>query len=73
MWKEEGLMTEYGVHFVSNDGKEEHITGHFTNVNDAIASMSRKIACGNKNVYLVTRGVTEWMHFVPIRKESKDE
>lgn len=70
-WEEEEMRTEYGVHFKSSDGKEEHITGHYTDVNDAMASMGRKIANGNKDVYLVTREVTEWMHFIPHRKEDK--
>ena len=52
--------TEYAVHFVSNDGSEEHITGHFASENEANESAGRKIAFGNKDVYIVAREVTEW-------------
>ena len=53
--------TEYAVHFVSNDGSEEHITGHFASENEAYESAGRKIAFGNKDVYIVAREVTEWI------------
>ena len=51
---------EYGVHFVSTDGSEEHIGGHFTNKNEALQSACRKRGFGNRDVYIVKREVTEW-------------
>lgn len=51
---------EYGVHFVSTDGSEEHIGGHFTDKNEALQSACRKRGFGNRDVYIVKREVTEW-------------
>lgn len=67
-WEEEEMKTEYAVHSKSSDGKEEHITGHFTKMDDAMASAGRKMACGHRDVYIVTRMVTEWTHFVPHKR-----
>lgn len=53
-------MKEYGVHFKSNDGKEEHIIGHYSKREDAEKSAKKHKQNGNRNVYIVERDVTEW-------------
>lgn len=55
-----GALKEYAVHFKSNDGKEEHIAGHYTDPEAAKAAANRHKRIGNRNVYVVARDVTEW-------------
>ena len=51
---------EYGVHFKSNDGKEEHIGGHYKTPVRAEEYAKKCKSYGNRNVYIVVRDVTEW-------------
>ena len=51
---------EYGVHFKSNDGKEEHIGGHYKTPGRAEEYAKKCKSYGNRNVYIVVRDVTEW-------------
>ena len=51
---------EYGVHFKSNDGKEEHIGGHYTTPERAGAYAEKCRRNGNRDVYIVVRNVTAW-------------
>ena len=51
---------EYAVHFKSNDGKEEHIAGHYADKKRARASAETHNGNGNRDVYIVARTVTEW-------------
>ena len=51
---------EYAVHFKSNDGKEEHVAGHYADKKRARASAETHKGNGNRDVYVVARTVTEW-------------
>lgn len=51
---------EYGVHFKSNDGKEEHIGGHYTTPERAATYAEKCRRNGNRDVYIVVRNVTAW-------------
>lgn len=51
---------EYGVHFKSNDGKEEHIGGRYKTRERAAESAKTRKSYGNRDVYIVCREVTEW-------------
>ena len=51
---------EYGIHFKSNDGKDEYITGHFEVKKNADASAAKHRRMGHKDVYIVERSVTAW-------------
>ena len=51
---------EYAVHFKSNDGKEEHVAGHYADKKRARASAETHKSNGNRDVYVVARTVTEW-------------
>ena len=51
---------EYGIHFKSNDGKEEYITGHYNEKKNAAASAAKHRRIGHKDVYVVERSVTAW-------------
>lgn len=64
-WDEEEMRTEYAVHIKSNDGREEHILGHYKDLDEAIECANKRKSYGNKDVYIVTRMVTEWQMIVP--------
>ena len=51
---------EYGIHFKSNDGKDEYITGHYNEKKNAAASAAKHRRMGHKDVYVVERSVTAW-------------
>lgn len=54
------MRKEYGICFTSNDGKETHITGHYTLKDSAEESAKRHRECGNLNVFVIERKVSEW-------------
>lgn len=58
-------MIEYGVHYKSNDGKEEHIGGHYRDLKKAIERANVRKGYGNKDVYIVARDVTDWSRLFP--------
>ena len=51
---------QYGVHFKSNDGTEEHIGGQYKTRERAAESAKTRKSYGNRDVYIVCREVTEW-------------
>lgn len=51
---------EYGIHFKSNDGKDEYITGHYELKKNADTSAAKHRRMGHKDVYVVERSVTAW-------------
>lgn len=51
---------EFGIHFKSNDGKDEYITGHYEVKKNADASAAKHRRMGHKDVYIVERSVTAW-------------
>lgn len=51
---------EYGIHFKSNDGKDEYITGHYEVKKNADTSAAKHRRMGHKDVYVVERSVTAW-------------
>ena len=54
------MKKEYGVCFTSNDGKETHISGHYTIRESAEESAKKHRQNGNKDVFVIVREVTEW-------------
>lgn len=51
---------EYGVHFKSNDGTEDHIIGNYINREEARKAAAIRIKNGNIDVYIVEREVSWW-------------
>ena len=51
---------QYGVHYKSNDGTEEHIGGQYKTRERAAESAKTRKSYGNRDVYIVCREVTEW-------------
>ena len=65
-------MKEYAIHFKSNDGSEEHILGHYPTHEKAEERMMVHKECGNRDVYIMVRDVTEWVKEGQEPKESGD-
>ena len=65
-------MKEYAIHFKSNDGSEEHILGHYQTHEKAEERMKFHKECGNRDVYIMVRDVTEWVKEGAEPKEPAD-